>query len=195
MVQVLSSGGRGCLGEGRLGVPGPSLGVQVLAVFSFPRENLSSKKSEKTLEAPDILLPDIRGLLISPLDLPCAFYSQHEVSCCIMGTGPASGGEAFSIAACQKHVWKNMREAITHRACEGFVRALRKGYPKDPIVVKMLRVVNSLRVVDSLSHCDIYYRSAPRADTVFLGFTGIYLSKEGSQRSEYGGGGWKNTTE
>ena len=33
----LNSGGRGCLGEGRLGVPGQvsSLGVQVLAVFSF----------------------------------------------------------------------------------------------------------------------------------------------------------------
>ena len=45
------------------GTSKPSLGVQVLAVFffSFSRENRSSKKR---LEVPDILLPNVRGLLI-----------------------------------------------------------------------------------------------------------------------------------
>ena len=50
-------GGPGCLGEGRLGVPGQVWEFRLLPSFpSFPRENRSSKMS-------GILLPDIRGLL------------------------------------------------------------------------------------------------------------------------------------
>ena len=45
----------------------PSLGVQVLAVFSFISWGKSQFKKclGKRLEVPDILLPDIRGLLMS----------------------------------------------------------------------------------------------------------------------------------
>ena len=44
----------------------PGLGVQVLAVFSFISWGKSQFKKclGKRLEVPDILLPDIRGLLI-----------------------------------------------------------------------------------------------------------------------------------
>ena len=62
----LHSGGRGCLGEGRLGVPGQVWEVRFLPSFpSFPRENSHFKKClGERLEVSDILLPDIRGLLI-----------------------------------------------------------------------------------------------------------------------------------
>ena len=47
----------------------PSLGVQVLADFSFISLGKSQFKRclEKRLEVPDILLPDIRGLLSQSL--------------------------------------------------------------------------------------------------------------------------------
>ena len=47
----------------------PSLGVQVLAVFSFISLGKSQFKKclGERLEVPDILLPDIRGLLIGCL--------------------------------------------------------------------------------------------------------------------------------
>ena len=48
------------------GSSGPSPGVQVLAVFSFVSLGNSQFKKKclgKCLEVPDILLPDIRGLL------------------------------------------------------------------------------------------------------------------------------------
>ena len=58
------SGGRGCLGEGRLGVPGQVWKFRFLpASPSFPREKSQFKKClGERLEVPDILLPDIRGL-------------------------------------------------------------------------------------------------------------------------------------
>ena len=45
--------------KGHLGVPGPSLGVQVLAVFSFISQGKSQFEEclEEHLEVPDILLP------------------------------------------------------------------------------------------------------------------------------------------
>ena len=59
------SGGRGCLGAGRLGVPGQVWEFRFLPSFpSFPGENRSSiNVGETPPEVPDILLPDIRGLL------------------------------------------------------------------------------------------------------------------------------------
>ena len=59
------SGGRGCLEEGRLGVPGQVWEFSFLPSFpSFPREKSQFKKClGKRQEVPDILLPDIRGLL------------------------------------------------------------------------------------------------------------------------------------
>ena len=59
------SGGRECLGEERLGLPGQVWEFRFLPSFpSFPSENRSFKNVwEKRLEFPDILLPDIRGLL------------------------------------------------------------------------------------------------------------------------------------
>ena len=63
--QQAASEGRGCLGRRTSGSSKPSLGVQALAVFFFISDGKS--QFEKCLgehpEVPDILLPDIRGLL------------------------------------------------------------------------------------------------------------------------------------
>ena len=52
-------------------------------------------------------------------------------------------------------------------------------YPKDPAVLKIVRVV-----VNVQSHCDLLSRCC--VDTIFLAITDIFLSKKGSRRSEYG---------
>ena len=58
------SGGRGCLEEGRLGVPGQVWEFRFLPLLpSIIREIAVQEMSGKRLEVPDILLPDIRGLL------------------------------------------------------------------------------------------------------------------------------------
>ena len=64
---ALKLGGRGCLGEGRLGVPG-----QVWEFRFLPKKCLG-----KRLEVPDILLPDIRGLLIKG-SLEAFFFLGNE---------------------------------------------------------------------------------------------------------------------
>ena len=56
------AGGRGCLGEERLGLQRPSLGAQFLALFSFTSRGKVQNRSRlgELLEVPDILLSDIR---------------------------------------------------------------------------------------------------------------------------------------
>ena len=56
-----TSGCREYLGEGRLGLPGQVWELRFLPSFpSFPREKFAH---QTMAEVPDILLPDIRGLL------------------------------------------------------------------------------------------------------------------------------------
>ena len=77
----------------------PSLGVQVLVVFSFISQGKSQFKRclGKCLEVPDILLPDIRGLLIFKFRRvtirgaqPCARLSK-EICFSEGSQGPSAG--------------------------------------------------------------------------------------------------------
>ena len=64
------AGGRGCLGEERLGVPGQVGSSGSCHLFLVSKGKSQFKKClGKRLEVPDILLPDIRGLLILALSL------------------------------------------------------------------------------------------------------------------------------
>ena len=53
-------------------------------------------------------------------------------------------------------------------------------YPKDPVVLKILRVVNLLRVVFLLSPCDLLSRRTLCGHTIFLGIKDIFPLREGS---------------
>ena len=52
--------------------------------------------------------------------------------------------------------------------------------PKDPAVLKIVRVVNSLRVVFLVRRGDLLSRRTVRGHTIFLGITDIFPLKEGS---------------
>ena len=68
---------------------------------------------------------------------------------------------------------------VSKRALFAYVGEVQTG-PKDPAVLKILRVVNFLRVVFLLSPCDLLSRRALCGDTIFLGITDIFPLREGS---------------
>ena len=79
---LLISGGRGCLGEGRLGLPGQVWELRFLPSSpSFPGEiALQNLSGQNAWEVPDILLPDIRGLLIIVTDGDDPFQENPATS-------------------------------------------------------------------------------------------------------------------